>query len=111
MEWLLRIPAVMYIWARLWLDIGRDAEAVEALDNLAGSFGTLLLFIAPSLTPNNVYLTGPYSALSFEDADALAVVLPGGQMNVVVHERRRLEQQGSMKVKPKHHHLTPTDDW
>jgi len=110
LEWLLRTPAAMYVWARLWLDIGRDAEAAEALDNLAGSFGTLSLFIAPSLTPNNVYLTGLYSALSFEDADALTVVLPGGQMNVMVHERRRLEQQGSMKVKPKHYHLTPIDD-
>jgi len=111
LEWLLRTPAVMYVWARLWLDIRRDAEVAEALDNLAGSFGMLSLFIALSLTLNNVYLTGLYSTLSFEDADALAVVLPEGQMNVVVHERCRLEQQGSMKVKPKHHHLTPTDDW
>lgn len=27
----------------------------------------------------NVYSTGPYSALSFEDADVLATALPGGQ--------------------------------
>jgi nuclear pore complex protein Nup160 len=79
LEWLPRTPAVMYVWARLWLDVGRDAEAAEALDNLAGSFGTLPLLIAPSLAPTNAYLTGPYSALSFEDADALAAVLPGGQ--------------------------------
>jgi len=79
LEWLPRTPAVMYVWARLWLDIGRDAEAAEALDNLAGSFGTLSLLIAPSLASTNAYLTGPYSALSFEDADALAAVLPGGQ--------------------------------
>jgi len=55
LEWLLRTLAVMYVWARLWLDIGRDVEAAEALDNLASSFGTLSLFIAPSLTPNNIY--------------------------------------------------------
>jgi nuclear pore complex protein Nup160 len=79
LEWLPRTPAVMYIWVRLWLDVGRDAEAAEALDNLAGSFGTVLLLIA-SLAPTNAYLTGPYSALSFEDADALAAVLPGGQL-------------------------------
>ena len=79
LEWLPRTPAVMYVWARLWLDVGRDAEAAEALDNLAGSFGTLSLLIASSLAPTNTYLTGPYSALSFEDADALAAVLPGGQ--------------------------------
>jgi nuclear pore complex protein Nup160 len=38
-EWLPCMPAVMYVWARLWLDVGKDAEATEALDNLAGSFG------------------------------------------------------------------------
>ncbi|KAI9510623.1 nucleoporin Nup120/160-domain-containing protein [Russula earlei] len=61
LEWLPRSPAVMYVWARLWLDVGRDAEAAEAMDSLAGCFG-------------------PHSALSFEDADALAAVLPGGQL-------------------------------
>jgi nuclear pore complex protein Nup160 len=39
LEWLPRTPAVMYVWARLWLDVGRDAEAAEAMDNLAGCFG------------------------------------------------------------------------
>jgi nuclear pore complex protein Nup160 len=48
LEWLPRTPAVTYVWARLWLDIGSDAEAAEALDNLAGSFGTLLLVAPPS---------------------------------------------------------------
>ncbi|KAI0245682.1 nucleoporin Nup120/160-domain-containing protein [Lactifluus subvellereus] len=61
LEWLPRTPAVMYVWARLWLDVGRDAEAAEAMDSLAGCFG-------------------PHSTLSFEDADALAAVLPGGQL-------------------------------
>ncbi|KAI0307403.1 nucleoporin Nup120/160-domain-containing protein [Multifurca ochricompacta] len=61
LEWLPRTPAVMYVWARLWLDVGRGAEAAEAMDKLAGSFG-------------------PHSALSFEDADALGAVLPGGQL-------------------------------
>lgn len=58
LEWLPRTPAVMYIWARLWLDVGRDAEAAEALDNLAGSFGTLLLLIA-SLAPTNACFDRP----------------------------------------------------
>jgi nuclear pore complex protein Nup160 len=49
LEWLPRTPAVMYVWARLWLDIGRDAEAAEAMDSLAGCFGKLLC-IAPSLS-------------------------------------------------------------
>jgi nuclear pore complex protein Nup160 len=79
LEWLPRTPAVMYVWARLWLDIGRDAEAAEAMDSLAGSFGTLI-FAAISFSLTNAYLTGPYSTLSFEDADALAAVLPGGQL-------------------------------
>ncbi|KAH9005802.1 nucleoporin Nup120/160-domain-containing protein [Lactarius hatsudake] len=61
LEWLPRAPAVMYVWARLWLDVGRGADAADAMDNLAGSFG-------------------PHSALSFEDADALAAVLPGGRI-------------------------------
>ncbi|KAF8266642.1 nucleoporin Nup120/160-domain-containing protein [Lactarius quietus] len=61
LEWLPRTPAVMYVWARLWLDVGRSADAADAMDNLAGSFG-------------------PHSALSFEDADALAAVLPGGRL-------------------------------
>jgi nuclear pore complex protein Nup160 len=79
LEWLPRTPAVMYVWARLWLDVGRDAESAEAMDNLAGCFGTLL-FIAPPPALTDAYLTGPHSALSFEDADALAAVLPGSQL-------------------------------
>ena len=71
LEWLPQTPAVVYIWARLWLDVGRDAEAAEALYNLMGSFGTLSLLIALPLALTNAYLTGPYSTLSFEDADAL----------------------------------------
>ena len=39
LEWLPRTPAVMYVWARLWLDVGRGADAADAMDNLAGSFG------------------------------------------------------------------------
>ena len=79
LEWLPRTPAVMYVWARLWLDVGKDAEAVEAMDSLAGSFGMLLL-IASRLALTNASSAGPYSTLSFEDADALAAVLPGGQL-------------------------------
>lgn len=37
-------------------------------------------FIAQPLALIDGYSTGPYSALSFEDADALAAVLPGGQL-------------------------------
>ena len=84
LEWLPRTPAVMYVWARLWLDVGRDAEAAEAMDNLAGCFGTSFFFFChvsfPTLVLTNAYLTGPHSTLSFEDADALAAVLPGGQL-------------------------------
>jgi len=36
----------MYVWAGLWLDVGGAVEAAEALDNLAGRFGTLSLLIA-----------------------------------------------------------------
>ncbi|KAI0063071.1 hypothetical protein BV25DRAFT_1907210 [Artomyces pyxidatus] len=59
--WLPRTPAVMYVWARLWLDIGRDADAAGALDSIAGSFG-------------------PDSALSYEDEEALGAVLPNTRM-------------------------------
>ncbi|TFY82965.1 hypothetical protein EWM64_g1046 [Hericium alpestre] len=62
LEWLPRTPGVMYVRARLWLDIGREADAVGAFENLAGSFG-------------------PHSALSQEDAEALAAVLPGGHLS------------------------------
>lgn len=37
--WLPRTPAVMYSWARVWLEVGRDEDAVSALECLAGSFG------------------------------------------------------------------------
>ena len=43
LEWLPRTPGVMYVWARLWLDTGRDVDAVSAFDSLAGSFGAFLL--------------------------------------------------------------------
>ena len=79
LEWLPRTPAVMYVWARLWLDVGRDAEAAEAMDSLAGSFGMFVFVFMPSAV-TDACLTGPYSTLSFEDADALAAVLPGGQL-------------------------------
>ncbi|THH14049.1 hypothetical protein EW146_g6244 [Bondarzewia mesenterica] len=61
LEWLPRTPAVMYVWARLWLDVGRDEDAAAALDNIAGSFG-----------PNKV--------LTAEDAGALESVLPGTRL-------------------------------
>jgi nuclear pore complex protein Nup160 len=50
LEWLPRMPAVMYVWARLWLDVGKDTEAAEALDNLAGSFG-MPVFVAMVHSP------------------------------------------------------------
>jgi len=51
LEWLPRSPAVMYVWARLWLDVGRDADAAEAMDCLAGSFGmSFLLSPRPKLS-------------------------------------------------------------
>ncbi|TFY70144.1 hypothetical protein EVG20_g2860 [Dentipellis fragilis] len=61
LEWLPRTPAVMYIRARLWLDVGRDADAADAFDNIAGCFG-------------------PNSGLSSDDAEALASVLPSAQL-------------------------------
>ncbi|KAI0309633.1 hypothetical protein OF83DRAFT_1157943 [Amylostereum chailletii] len=39
LEWLPRTPAIMYVWARLWLDIGRDVDAAAAFESLAGSCG------------------------------------------------------------------------
>ncbi|KAI0038000.1 hypothetical protein FA95DRAFT_1684755 [Auriscalpium vulgare] len=59
--WLPRTPGVMYVWARLWLDIGRDADAAGALDSIAGNFGA-------------------DTGISFEDAEALSAVLPGAQL-------------------------------
>jgi hypothetical protein len=35
----------MHVWERLWLDVRKDAEAAEALDNLAGSFGMPIFVI------------------------------------------------------------------
>jgi hypothetical protein len=50
------------------------------MDKLAGCFSTLSN-ITPPHALTDVYLTGPHSgALSFEDADALAAVLPRSQL-------------------------------
>ena len=49
----------MYVRSLLWLDIGHDAQAAEAMDRLAGSFGHA-------------------NALTAEDSAALASVLPSG---------------------------------
>lgn len=45
-----------------------------------GEFRYVIFAISSSQALIGVYATGPYSALSFEDADALAAVLPGGQL-------------------------------
>ncbi|CDO74132.1 hypothetical protein BN946_scf185043.g182 [Trametes cinnabarina] len=58
LAWLPRTPGVTYVLARLWLDEGRYDDAASAMETLAGSFG-------------------PQSALSPDDQEALAVVLPG----------------------------------
>ncbi|KAH9036608.1 nucleoporin Nup120/160-domain-containing protein [Lactarius pseudohatsudake] len=66
-QWCERLRSLRFLDAAretlewLWLDVGRGADAADAMDNLAGSFG-------------------PHSALSFEDADALAAALPGGRI-------------------------------
>ncbi|KAH9853874.1 nucleoporin Nup120/160-domain-containing protein [Lenzites betulinus] len=58
LAWLPRTPGVTYVLGRLWLDEGRYDDAASAMEILAGSFGS-------------------HSALSFDDQEALAVVLPG----------------------------------
>ncbi|OJT13189.1 Nuclear pore complex protein Nup160 [Trametes pubescens] len=58
LAWLPRTPGVTYVLGRLWLDEGRYDDAASAMEILAGSFG-------------------PHSALSFDDQEAVAVVLPG----------------------------------
>ncbi|KAI0356677.1 hypothetical protein OH77DRAFT_1423630 [Trametes cingulata] len=58
LAWLPRTPGVTYVLGRLWLDEGRYDDAASAMETLAGSFG-------------------PHSALSVDDQEALAVVLPG----------------------------------
>ncbi|KAI8984997.1 nucleoporin Nup120/160-domain-containing protein [Trametes punicea] len=61
LAWLPRTPAVTYVLARLWLEEGRYDDAASAMETLAGSFG-------------------PHSALSPDDQEALAVVLPGEKL-------------------------------
>ncbi|TBU50494.1 nucleoporin Nup120/160-domain-containing protein [Dichomitus squalens] len=61
LAWLPRTPAVTYVLGRLWLDEGRYDDAGSAFEVLAGSFG-------------------PHSALSIEDREALADVLPSGRI-------------------------------
>ncbi|KAI0829349.1 nucleoporin Nup120/160-domain-containing protein [Trametes gibbosa] len=61
LAWLPRTPGVTYVLGRLWLDEGRYDDAASAMEILAGSFG-------------------PHSALSFDDQEALAVVLPGEKL-------------------------------
>ncbi|KAI0637706.1 nucleoporin Nup120/160-domain-containing protein [Trametes polyzona] len=61
LAWLPRTPGVTYVLGRLWLDEGRYDDAASAMEILAGSFG-------------------PHSALSSDDQEALAVVLPGEKL-------------------------------
>lgn len=63
LEWLLRSPAIMYGWARLWLDIVRDADAAVAMDCLAGSL-SMLFFLLPGPELSSTFIrqvrTVPY---------------------------------------------------
>ncbi|KAH9950096.1 nucleoporin Nup120/160-domain-containing protein [Amylocystis lapponica] len=61
LAWLPRTPGVTYVLGRLWLDEGRYDDAAAVMESLAGSFG-------------------PDSALSTEDQQALAAVLPGAEL-------------------------------
>ncbi|TFK87436.1 hypothetical protein K466DRAFT_663014 [Polyporus arcularius HHB13444] len=58
LSWFPRTPGVTYVLGRLWLDEGRYDDASSAMEILAGSFG-------------------PHSAMSIDDQEAFAVVLPG----------------------------------
>lgn len=42
LSWLPRTPAVNYVLARVWLNIGRRDDACQLLEKLAGSFGKFL---------------------------------------------------------------------
>ncbi|OCH95867.1 hypothetical protein OBBRIDRAFT_744376 [Obba rivulosa] len=60
LAWLPRTPGITYVLGRLWIDDGRYDDAAHVLESVAGSFG-------------------PDKALSFEDHEAFAAVLPGAQ--------------------------------
>ncbi|KIJ70406.1 hypothetical protein HYDPIDRAFT_122186 [Hydnomerulius pinastri MD-312] len=57
LAWLPRTPAVVFVAARLWINLGRADDAASMMEKVAGNFG-------------------PDSGLSFEDAEALGAVLP-----------------------------------
>ncbi|EMD40997.1 hypothetical protein CERSUDRAFT_43484 [Gelatoporia subvermispora B] len=61
LAWLPRTPGVTYVMGRLWIDEGRCDDAAQVMESIAGSFGT-------------------DRALSFEDHEALAAVLPGAEL-------------------------------
>ncbi|EGO01552.1 hypothetical protein SERLA73DRAFT_158827 [Serpula lacrymans var. lacrymans S7.3] len=58
LSWLPRTPGVVYVQARLWINLGRVDDAAYLMEKMAGSFGD-------------------NSGLSFEDDESLAAVLPG----------------------------------
>ncbi|EIW82466.1 hypothetical protein CONPUDRAFT_123432 [Coniophora puteana RWD-64-598 SS2] len=60
--WLPRTPAVTFSTACLWIEFGRPDDAALLLEKAAGSFA------------------GANSGLSFEDAEALGSVIPGGKL-------------------------------
>ena len=80
LEWLPRTPAVMYVWARLWLNVGRDEDAATAFDSIAGSFGQCGASISIYRFFFHQFLPGPNNALSYEDSGALQAVLPGAKL-------------------------------
>ncbi|KAI0951956.1 hypothetical protein AcW1_004182 [Taiwanofungus camphoratus] len=61
LAWLPRTPGVIYVLGRLWVDEGRYDDAASVIESIAGSFGS-------------------DNALSFEDREALAAVLPGTEL-------------------------------
>ncbi|TFK43307.1 nucleoporin Nup120/160-domain-containing protein [Crucibulum laeve] len=61
LSWLPRTPGATYVLARIWLNVGRADDASQLLQKLAGAFG-------------------PHSALTAEDQESFALVLPATQL-------------------------------
>jgi nuclear pore complex protein Nup160 len=79
--WLPRTPGVSYVLALLWLNTGRADDAAYLLEKLAGSFGMASRFILLfDLHADMDCSIGINSGLSAEDNEALAAVLPGGEI-------------------------------
>lgn len=71
LTWLPRTPAVSYIFGCLWIDAGREEEAVLLLKGVAGIFGTPITLCFQ----NNAYSLLGLSGVSDDEIEALAAVL------------------------------------